>query len=200
MRVSRTAIDYSCYRATCHHRARFVAASSVAHRNLMRLLSTAPRLHFAATPLARTCTPRCDVLDDLKYQLSNADPESRPARDLVENPVAAAYLVVLAIFGGGLAYLLYLDTQAKAKRESALREQEMAIAMMREQGNEEAAAVLAKDLKRERKPPKPAEKPKGLAADPYGDEGNRFERRQGREAKSKEAKKARRQKRKRGRN
>ena len=59
--------------------------------------------------------------------------------------------------------------------------------MMRAQGNEEAAAVLQKDLKRERKPPKPAAPKKAsLADDPYAgfaEQGNRFERRQGREAK-----------------
>ena len=135
---------------------------------------------------------RADILDELKYQLSNSDEGSRPARDLVENPVAAAYLVVLALFGGGLAYLLWLDTQASAKREAALREQEAAIAMMREQGFEEEAAVLAKDLKAERKPkpkPPPGMGPMDKIRQMQGgsqfaedDPGNRFERRQGREA------------------
>ena len=106
--------------------------------------------------------------------------------------VAAAYLLVLALFGGGLAYLLYLDTQANARREAALREQEDAIAMMREQGalSDEAAKVLQKDLKREKRGPK--KEPKGLEGPIFAedDPGNRFERRQGREA----AKKARKKK------
>ena len=163
---------------------------------MMRLVpSTAPLLR--ATSPFRACNPRADVLDDLKYQLSNADPATRPARDLVENPVATAYLFVLALFGGGLAYLLYLDTQAKARREAALLEQEEAIRMMREQGYEEEAAILQKDLKQERKAPnKKADQPKGLKAPIFAedDAGNRFERRQGREAKKqrKEKKKKRR--------
>ena len=59
---------------------------------------------------------------------------SSGARDLIENPVAAAYLVVLALFGAGLAYLLYVDTQAKAKKEAAFQEQREAAMMLREQG------------------------------------------------------------------
>lgn len=136
--------------------------------------------------------PRMDILDELKYQLSNSDEGTRPARDLVENPVAAAYLVVLAIFGAGLAFLVYSDTQTKARREAALREQEQAASMLRAQGLEDEAAALERDLKREKKAaaakPKPAE-PKGLAADPFADdEGNRFERRQGRAAQRKKKK------------
>ena len=133
--------------------------------------------------MLRARTPRCDVLEDLKYQLSNADEGSRPARDLVENPIASAYLVVLAILGGGLAYLLYLDTQTKAKREAAYQEQRQAAEMLRAQGLEVEAAELDRDLKRIEKASKAAKdppKPRGLQADPYDDSsgGNRFLRRQ----------------------
>ena len=38
----------------------------------------------------RHSAPRADLLEDIKYGLSNADEGSRPARDLIENPVAAA--------------------------------------------------------------------------------------------------------------
>lgn len=164
----------------------------------MRVLATAPLLrHAAVSTVARTSVVTADVLDDLKYQLSNADPDSRPARDLVENPVAAAYLLVLALFGGGLAYLLYLDTQANARREAALREQEDVIAQFRAQGLEEEAAVMEKDLKRERKSNAPAkEKPKGLQAPIFAEDegGNRFMKRQA--PKGKEARKERKKKRK----
>jgi len=171
------------------------------------LVSPGPLLRFAATqPALRTAAPRLDVLDDLKYQLSNADPESRPARDLVENPVAAAYLVVLAIFGGGLAYLLYLDTQANAKREAALKEQREAAEMLRAQGLDDAAFALERDLKKERKEARAkkaaAEKPMGMGMGMPGmgmggggnafaedlDTGNRFERRQGPTARKKRKK------------
>ena len=159
----------------------------------MRLpVATSTRPLLAAPSVLRHVSPRCDVLDDLKYQLSNSDEGTRPARDLVENPVAAAYLFVLALFGGGLAYLLYLDTQAASKREAAFREQQEAAEMLRAQGLEQEAAVLDRDLKQQKKANKPAkEKPKGLAADPYGDadQGNRFERRQGRAAKRAKRKK-----------
>ena len=160
----------------------------------MHLTVGRPVLLRAAAPAVRAQCCRMDVLDDLKYQLSNADPESRPARDLVENPVAAAYLVVLAILGGGLAYLLYLDTQATAKREAALKEQMEAAEMLRAQGLVKEASVLDSDLKRESKPPKPA--PQGMQpqqgnvfAEDLG--GNRFERRQGRAAKRSKGKKRR---------
>lgn len=149
----------------------------------MRLVPTAPALYRSSAALARARSARCDVLDDLKYQLSNADEGTRPARDLVENPVAAAYLLVLAVLGGGLAYLLYLDTQATAKREAAYLEQRQAADMLREQGLEAEAAELDRDLKRLEKASKEANnppKPKGLQADPYDEDaaGNRFGRRQ----------------------
>jgi hypothetical protein len=163
----------------------------------MRMLSTAPLLrHAAMSTVSRTSTLTADVLDDLKYQLSNADPESRPARDLVENPVASAYLLVLALFGGGLAYLLYLDTQANARREAALREQEEVIAQFRAQGLEKEAAVMEKDLKRERKPKTPPkEEAKGLQGPIFAEDdgGNRFMKRQA--PKGKEARKERKKKR-----
>ena len=168
----------------------------------MRLLSPAPTLRFPRPFLARTPTPRADLLEDIKYGLSNSDAESRPARDLIENPVAFAYLLVLAAFGAGLAYLLYSDTQAKGRREAALREQRAAAQMLREQGLEQEAAVLDRDLKVERRREARAEakkdEPKGLAADPYagfGDEGNRFERRQGREARKAKTEKRRKKRR-----
>ena len=151
----------------------------------MRILPL-PSLRAAAPIALRAATPRADILEDLKYQLSNADEGTRPARDVVENPVAFAYIIVLALLGGGLAYLLFLDTQASARNKAALEEQERAVAMMREQGLEAEAAVLEKDLKKERRAAKPKpEQPKGLAADPEGmsPDANRFERRQGRAAK-----------------
>ena len=158
----------------------------------------APALRLAAPCALRAAAPRLDILDDLKYQLSNADEGTRPARDLVENPAATAYLFVLALLGGGLAYLLWSDTQVAARRDAALKEQLAAAEMLRAQGLEDEAEELVKDLKKERraerkkKEPAP-DKPKGLAADPYGvgDTGNRFERRQGRAAKREKRKKRR---------
>ena len=128
-------------------------------------------------------TPRSQ--DDLNKRINYID-YLQQARDVVENPVAFAYIIVLALLGGGLAYLLFLDTQASARNKAALEEQERAVAMMREQGLEAEAAVLEKDLKKERRAAKPKpEQPKGLAADPEGmsPDANRFERRQGRAAK-----------------
>jgi hypothetical protein len=156
----------------------------------MVVVGAQPLLRFVLTA-PRCKPPRADILDELKYQLSNSDEGTRPTSDLVENPVAAAYLAVLVLFGAGLAYLLWSDTQATARKEAAFREQMAAAEMLRAQGLDEEAAVLDRDLKKQRKPNKPAaEKPKGLAADPYGDDsGNRFERRQGRAAKRKKSKK-----------
>ncbi len=127
--------------------------------------------------VARAGHISCSVLDDLKYQLSNADEESRPARDLIENPIAFAYLLVLLALAGGLAYLALEDRRIAARQAQSLREMEDAAAMLREQGLTREAAVLDRDLRAQRAPP-PKEKPKGLAADPFADdEGNRFQRR-----------------------
>jgi hypothetical protein len=172
----------------------------------MRILANKPLLQ-ASTAATRSCAPRCDILEDLRYQLSNADEGSRPARDLVENPIAAAYLLVLAAFGAGLAYLLYLDTQTAAKREAALREQEEAAAMLRAQGLDTQAAALERDLMVERKPQKSdvedndidirpsfMKVPIGGQRVPDGfqqKETNRYERRQGRAAKKAKRKKRR---------
>lgn len=156
------------------------------------LVSPGPLIRYAARPVLRAAAPRLDILDDLKYQLSNADEGSRPARDLVENPVAFAYLGVLALFGAGLAYLAYQDTQINAKRQAAFMEQKQAAEMLRAQGLDEEAAVLDRDLKKERKTAKPkAEAPKGYAGSSFAedDPGNRFERRQGSTARKKRQKK-----------
>lgn len=149
----------------------------------MRILlnPAAPLLGVSRQPLARSCAARCDILDELKYQLSNSDEETRPARDLVENPVALAYLIVLVGLAGGLAYLLYMDKQAGARREAAYREQREAAEMLRLQGLEDAALELDRDLKQLKKAKKAESKPKpmGLQADIIDDaSGNRFVRRQ----------------------
>lgn len=134
-----------------------------------------------------------DILDELKYQLSNADEGSATTRDLVENPVAVAYLAVLLLFGGGLAYLAYQDTQIEKRKAAALKEQMAAAEMLRAQGLEREAAILDKDLKQEKRKPKveSANKPLDILKNgfqqpqnyvPEEEEGNRFERRQGRAA------------------
>ena len=159
-----------------------------------------PPLRFATTTAARLrSAPRLGLFDDLKYQLSNADEGSRPARDLVENPIALAYLLVLAAMAGGLAWLALQDSRNAARREASLLEMQDAAEMLREQGKLEEAAELERDLGLQRQPKEPTKpKPRGLAADPYGmdeDGGNRFERRQGRAArKAKKDKKTKRRK------
>ena len=143
------------------------------------------------SPSPRCSTVRCSILDELKYQLSNADEESRPARDLVENPIAFAYLIVLFALAAGLAYLALEDRRIAARQEQSLREMEEAASMLREQGRAKEAAILDQDLRAQRAPPKPdPSKPKGLAADPYGPaDGNRFQRRNARDERRKKRKK-----------
>lgn len=182
----------------------------------MRLLPSVP-LRSAALPALRFATPRADILEELKYQVSNADPDSRPARDLVENPVAFAYLGVLALFGAGLAWLLYQDTLIAQKKEAALKEQEAAAEMLRAQGLMNEARALEGDLSAERAPPPAASGQGGVgeffttaaqkagipgyASAPIEDNpGNRFERRQGKaaDAEEKKEKKAAKKKRRKG--
>ena len=169
------------------------------------LLSSPLSRGLAARPLlaracSRTSTVRADLIEDIKYGLSNADEESRPARDLVESPVALAYLVVLAALAGGLAWLALQDQRNARKREASFLEQERAAAMLRSQGLDSEAAALEKDLVVARAPPpKQAEpKPRGLgASDPYDtDGGNRYERRQGRAAKREKREKAKKRRKK----
>ena len=155
---------------------------------LMRLLTgspAAPLLTPQHASVARAGPLSCSILDDLKYQLSNADEESRPARDLIENPIAFAYLLVLLALAGGLAYLALEDRRIAERQAQSLREMEDAAAMLRDQGLTREAAVLDRDLRAQRAPP-PKEKPKGLAADPYGadDDVNRFQRRMQKKKKS----------------
>ena len=156
-------------------------------------------MRFATTMGAarlRSATPRLDLVDELRYQLSNADEGTRPARDLVENPIAFAYLLVLAAMAGGLAWLALQDSRNAARREASLLEMQDAADMLREQGRLQEAAVLEQDLTKQRQPkePKPEPKPRGIAADPYSldEDGNRFQRRQGRAARRAKKEKKRR--------
>lgn len=152
--------------------------------------------------LAQRCAPPRlgleEVAGELRYQLSNADPESRPARDLIESGPATAYLVVLALFAAGLAWLALADSRAKAKREEGMAEIEAAAERMRADGYAEEAAVLDSELKDMRRKPKPKKEEGAAWGDPRlrvlgsafqpkvgdaaagfdDDEGSRFERRQ----------------------
>jgi hypothetical protein len=158
-------------------------------------------LHHVSPLLAcRHAAPRADVMEDLKYQLSNADEGSRPASDLIQNPIAGAYLVVLAMFAGALGYLAFQDSRAAARREASLREMEAAAAEFRAQGMLDEAAAMEEDLVKQRKPKKAdAKQPaRGLGDFDLDEQGNRFARRQGRAAEeARKAKKARKSRRRR---
>jgi len=84
----------------------------------------------------------------------NDGESTRPARDLIENPAAAAYLVVLAILVGFLSFLAISDRQAKqrAKERAQRMEEDMQSVMattqsLREQGKLKEASVLEGELK-----------------------------------------------------
>ena len=84
----------------------------------------------------------------------NDGESTRPARDLIENPAAAAYLVVLAVLVGFLSFLAISDRQAKqrAKERAQRMEEDMQAVMattqsLREQGKVEEANVLEGELK-----------------------------------------------------
>ena len=88
----------------------------------------------------------------------NDGESTRPARDLIENPAALAYLVVLTILVGFLAFLAISDQQAKQRaRERAQRmEEDMQSVMattqsLREQGKLEEASVLEGELRNMRR-------------------------------------------------
>ena len=88
----------------------------------------------------------------------NDGESTRPARDLIENPAALAYLVVLTILVGFLAFIAISDQQAKQRaRERAQRMEEDMQAVMattqslREQGKLEEANVLEGELRNMRR-------------------------------------------------
>ena len=123
-----------CVRHGARTRARPWPPPPIPRDNPMRILPL-PSLRAAAPIALRAATPRADILEDLKYQLERRRGHAAGARRRGES-VAFAYIIVLALLGGGLAYLLFLDTQASARNKAALEEQERAVAMMREQGLE----------------------------------------------------------------
>lgn len=117
------------------------------------------RQHSASARLAR---PQASLLSGTGVPsliLAVNDGEStRPARDLIENPAALAYLVVLTILVGFLAFLAISDQQAKQRaRERAQRmEEDMQSVMattqsLREQGKLEEASVLEGELRNMRR-------------------------------------------------
>jgi len=53
-----------------------------------------------------------------------------PVSDLFDSPVAIAYLGVLTVLGGFLAFLAYSDSQGKQRRETQTAQREAAMAEM----------------------------------------------------------------------
>ncbi len=126
-----------------------------------------------------------DVLENIKFQFSNSDPGTRPTSDLIESLPATAYLIVLAIFGGGLAWLALADARSASARKESMDFVEQEAARMRAEGLDREASILESDIINESTTEAAA--PKGLfggrVADPDSldaEEGNRFQRRQGR--------------------
>ena len=112
--------------------------------DLLTLWTVQPLIPSQGPSRLRSGVPRANVVDDLKYQLGNADEGTRPASDLVDQPAALAYLFVLLFMASGLAYLANQDRKIAARREESLRELEEQAAVLREQGLEEQAAVLVR--------------------------------------------------------
>ena len=168
---------------------------------LLAAMTLAP-LSFTPSPLARMpllrnrqhsvsarlAQPQPSLLP-LQLLAVNDGESTRPARDLIENPAATAYLVVLAVLVGFLSFLAISDRQAKqrAKERAQRMEEDMQSVMattqsLREQGKLEEAQVLEGELKSMRRETKrfaaaeqakdaPAATAEALAA------GNRFGRR-----------------------
>uniref|UniRef100_A0A7S0NZL0 Uncharacterized protein n=1 Tax=Calcidiscus leptoporus TaxID=127549 RepID=A0A7S0NZL0_9EUKA len=76
-----------------------------------------------------------------------ADEGARPVSDLTSNPIASAYLLVLAVLFSFLGWLLYSDVQAKKQRQAGVTEMLEIAADLKTQGkDQEAAAVRAEAL------------------------------------------------------
>ena len=133
---------------------------------LLAAMTLAP-LSFTPSPLARMpllrnrqhsvsarlAQPQASLLP-LQLLAVNDGESTRPARDLIENPAATAYLVVLAVLVGFLSFLAISDRQAKqrAKERAQRMEEDMQAVMattqsLREQGKVEEANVLEGELK-----------------------------------------------------
>eukprot|EP00966_Prymnesium_polylepis_P084029 1945480-Prymnesium_polylepis.1 len=116
---------------------------------------------------------------------------SQPVSALFEDGLAIAYLGVLTVLFGFLAYLALADRSAKKRREESLYEMQAVSENLRREGKDVEAAVLEGEMQRLKSKPAPAPQPKpwepgGIGGAPLNqpkgmtpsDEGNRFMRRQ----------------------
>jgi len=138
---------------------------------MMALVAAAALLPLSFTPVtrmpllrsrqhsvsARLALPQAPLLP-LQLLVVNDGESTRPARDLIENPAAAAYLVVLAVLVGFLSFLAISDRQAKqrAKERAQRMEEDMQSVIsttqsLREQGKLQEAQVLEGELKNMRR-------------------------------------------------
>mmetsp|Transcript_95429 Transcript_95429/g.179507 ORF Transcript_95429/g.179507 Transcript_95429/m.179507 type:complete len:618 (+) Transcript_95429:75-1928(+) len=102
--------------------------------------------HFTP-PKRRALTPRSgDLVEELKYQLSSADPETKGVDAIVRDPAGAGVLILLAAVVGFLGYIGNLDKKQTTRAKSGLESMERMPEILREQGNYEAAAILERDV------------------------------------------------------
>lgn len=149
---------------------------------------------LADTTRPRTRAPLAagerDILEDLKYQLSNADPESRPFSDVTDNKAGALYTFFLILTLGWVAWIIIKDQQQRRAQNTKFKEQREAINMFKEQGRDDVARMLEIDLEKEIVKEEEPEKKKKWKPPPVVEEiggsvedaGNRYIRRNGRAA------------------
>lgn len=107
--------------------------------------------------------------------------ESQPVSALFEDGLAVAYLGVLTVLFGFLAFLALSDRRAKKQREESLIEMEAMSEELRRQGKEIEADVLVSEVKKIKAEPDPAasKQPQGMAT--TDELNNRFARRKQKE-------------------
>lgn len=84
---------------------------------------------------------------------------SSPVSDLFQSPIAIAYLGVLAVLFGFLAYLALASQRAKTRRLESYDEMERVSESLMREGKVEEAEALAQEVERLRAPAPPVPKP-----------------------------------------
>ncbi|KAL1521330.1 hypothetical protein AB1Y20_020997 [Prymnesium parvum] len=149
------------------------------HPSVLQLPQLRPTV---AGVTARTAPPRLSLLGlSLVADITvDQGPEgSQPVSALLENGIAVAYLGVLAVLFGFLAYLALADQRAKKRREESMLEMQEVSEALRREGKVVEAEVLEGELKKIKEEPQKVQTKRQTAG--FEDEGNRFSRRQQKE-------------------
>ena len=120
----------------------------------MTFLAARPLLRASRCPVVARSTAPC-ALAAYEAPLALLSDVGNPVSDLFQSPVAVAYLGVLTVLFGFLGFLAYSDAQGKARRREAAAQRAQAMEEMarvtpqlREQGKDEEADAIEREMDR----------------------------------------------------